>query len=480
MRKIFLWCALFCSLFWFSYAVEDHAFSPDLIDVSVSPLRFEIQWAWWQTLTKTIKVINNSEFPISFTSSIESCTTKDTNGTPDCKIPSIWQDPVTSIALWSSISPSTFSVPANSETNVTLAINVPNNAPPWGHYGAVFFSTGKKQWQIISTVKRIGVLILFTVPGDIVIDNNVSNINISVSGWDGGWWWIGEKSIVDTIKKTVFWVQKELIDGANDIKTIFESEEEINSKKPDIQKETKKDDTKVSFDITFQNDGNTHIKPSGKIEVLDDGKAIPKISKELIKNDSDAIIWEKLVDYIPINDQWWNVLPGSKRDFFQEWRGFPYEIVNEKGEKEIRYRSFSEYYSNQNLSERKILMFWEQVKTRDKTKWLSANIQLKYPGKDGKDEEFNSAREFEIRYKEEYIGKNWFILSILWVLWSLWAWWIRIALRRRKRNDAEFQRLKKKLKEQEKEIDIIEDLVEHIPTKTRKKIIGKRSKKEKE
>jgi hypothetical protein len=58
-------------------------------------------------------------------------------------------------------------------------------------------------------------------------------------------------------------------------------------------------------------------------------------------------------------------------------------------------------------------MFWEQVKTREKTKELSANIQLVYPGKDGKDEEFNSAREFEIRYQEEYIGKNWFVLSIL-------------------------------------------------------------------
>jgi hypothetical protein len=477
MKKIIVFLSIFSFLLSPLYALEDHVQWPDWVDVTVSPTRYELSGWTGQTVTKPIKVINNSDFPVTFTTTVENCRPKDTSWTPDCSINNDFSNPNTQLSSWLSLSESSFTIAANSEKNVTFTVNVPWDASPWSHFWAVFFSTGQKAGQIITTEKRIWVLILFNVDGDTVTEWAVDSINIAVSG--DGWGWASgpkiTKDILWTLKETVFWVKNELVSWAQDIVSNISSDEQEKIKKELALKEKQKNEKlTVDFDVTFVNSGNTHIKPDGKIIILDDGKVIPKVSKELIKNENDAIIWEKIVDYIPINDQWGNVLPDSKRTFEQEWNWFPYEVINEKWEREVRYRNFSEYYSNKNLSERQVLMFWEQVKVREKSKKLTAKIEIWYNGEDDKKEEFNSAREFNVVYNEQYIWYNWFIMLVLGIFWCFFGWWIINALKRRKKEDNEIKRLKKRLKEQEKEIDKIEDLVEDMPvivaaTKRRKK-----------
>jgi len=94
--------------------------------------------------------------------------------------------------------------------------------------------------------------------------------------------------------------------------------------------ENQNSDFNIKFDIPFDNSGNTHIKPLGKIILKDEnGKELKAIGKEVIVNDLGAVIGEKIVDYIPINDTGGNVLPKTKRIFESEWKGFPYKTYDE-------------------------------------------------------------------------------------------------------------------------------------------------------
>lgn len=419
-------------------------------------------------MSKPITVINNSDFPIHLTATPENCRSKDTTGTPDCSIHNNFSNPNRQLSSWLSLSESTFSIPANSERDIIFTINIPENATPWSHFWGIFFSTEKVQWSLITVEKRIGVLILLTVDGDVVIDGNVEDISILISsdgwGWAKGWKRISW-DILSQLKQTVFNTEKEVVSWIKDIvDNIVPPDDNQKIQQEQLIKEKQKNERlQVDFNINFVNTGNTHIKPQWKIVISDNGVVIPKIGQEEIKNENDAIIGERITDYIPINDEWWNALPNSKRTFAQQWSGFPYLILNEKWEREVKYRSFSEYYSNKNLSERQLLMFWEQVKLREKTKKLTAQIEFWYTWQDGKDQEFNSAKDFNITYTEQYIGYNWFVVIVLSFIWFLLFLSILTTLKRRKKEDNEIKRLKKKLKEQERELDKIEDMVEDIP-----------------
>lgn len=62
-------------------------------------------------------------------------------------------------------------------------INTPANAVPGGHYGAVFFnSPDNSDGGTISMNRRIGSLLLVTVPGDIVVAPEFGSILIDSHG----------------------------------------------------------------------------------------------------------------------------------------------------------------------------------------------------------------------------------------------------------------------------------------------------------
>jgi len=62
------------------------------------------------------------------------------------------------------------------------------------------------------------------------------------------------------------------------------------------------EDFQVNLKIPVENNGNTHIKPTGKIYLYDGDEQLKKIGKESILNENGAFMGEKIVDYIPVND----------------------------------------------------------------------------------------------------------------------------------------------------------------------------------
>lgn len=65
----------------------------------------------------------------------------------------------------------------------------------------------------------------------------------------------------------------------------------------------------------------------------------------MIKNDNGAIIGEKIVDYLTINEENGNVLPGLNRIFTMSWNGFAREYVTPTGTIAINYETPGVYYS---------------------------------------------------------------------------------------------------------------------------------------
>jgi hypothetical protein len=50
------------------------------------------------------------------------------------------QDPETYIANWITTDTNSFTIPSEGSQNVNFTINIPANATPGGHYGAVLFN----------------------------------------------------------------------------------------------------------------------------------------------------------------------------------------------------------------------------------------------------------------------------------------------------------------------------------------------------
>jgi len=193
----------------------------------------------------------------------------------------------------------------------------------------------------------------------------------------------------------------------------------------------------IIFEIPFENTWNSHIKPKWSVTLVDeDWNTIKQIWREVIINDNGAVIGDKIVDYIPINDTEGNVLPKTLRVFEWEWKWFPYKKYDESWEQVTTYWTPGEYYTNQNISERQFLNIWERVSQKQENKKITALINVAYTNHEWEEIEFNSAQDFEIQYVKEYIWVNpyviLFFIMILVILLLVWIWFWIIGKRKKK------------------------------------------------
>lgn len=91
---------------------------------------------------------------------------------------------------------------------------------------------------------------------------------------------------------------------------------------------TKQEPFGASIGLPVINKGTIHIVPTGKIKLYKkDGTQLLRIGKEIVKNQAGAIVGERVVDYLTINENEGNVLPGTNRVFTTEWLGFAQESL---------------------------------------------------------------------------------------------------------------------------------------------------------
>jgi hypothetical protein len=154
---------------------------------------------------------------------------------------------------------------------------------------------------------------------------------------------------------------------------------------------------------------------------------------ENILSENWTIIWEKIVDYLPINQELWNVLPNSQRVFHQKWKWFPYESHDDDWKIVIKYWSPSDYYSERSKISVSRIYLWERINTKLEFKKIRADTYLNYTQSDWKLVEFDSSKDFYIKYKYEYIWFNpYFFICLALALLIIWFFWLLLLLRKKK------------------------------------------------
>ena len=437
MRKFKI---LFSILFiFFSYLiVPAHA----NLSLWVSPIKYELEVEKGTTITKTAKLINRTDKSLSIVTGKSDFATDGTTWKPRFIRKSELVHPDQQLSTWINIGTEDFVLGPKQEKEVIFTIDVPSNATPGWHYGAVFFhyqTQEERAGNQVSINVDYGVLILVNVEGEIIKEGEVKDVVIK-STWWSGWWaqkddcplWDMSYSYYDWICVDNPFTKEEVKKKEEKIDEVVENEWEHNqwseenniSNEHFVWEETSRwwkktsweKDFNVQIEIPFENTWNTHIKPTGKIILKDDsGQEFIGVGKEIIKDAQGVIIWEKIVDYLPINDIWWNVLPQSERKFQSEWKWFPYQAYNEKWEIIIKYWSPAEYFTQQNIQAKSLLMFWEREREKSSTKTITADIEFVYQDAEGQDIAYNSAKEFEIEYTEKYIALNYFVIIPGWL-----------------------------------------------------------------
>lgn len=436
MKKIILFFIILIGIF-FNLSVGA------VFNMTVSPVKYEIEAAPWDIVVRSAQIYNYSDEDLYITTSKAEFVSDGNTWQPRI-VPAASS---TSIANWITLHTQDFTIAPNSQKTINFDIIIPDNATPGWHYWAVFFEHDARDlWTSTSKVwvnVDYWVLLLINVEWEVIKDGEFDDVRVS-------WWgnvsfsWPSKKNkdscplwdfsrsnfdgkCVDTPKK-----EKEESIDLSDIWNLLPDED---------------DNLNVTFEIPFENKWNTHIKPIGKIVLKDeDGRQIKSIGKESILNDNGAIIWEKIVDHIPINDVGWNVLPQTKRNFQWEWKWFPYETFDEDGNRIIEYATPSEYYTKKNIPENTVLSFWERVLERKNQKKVTAEIEFAYEDLNWELIEYTSAKEFTIEYVDTYIGPNKYILVwsavVLGILGFFYIFWL---LRKKKCRKCG-KRIKKHLK----------------------------------
>lgn len=213
--------------------------------LQISPALVQLNGEKGKTYTVELKVLNVTGSDLSFTSTVNDFASKDETGAPSILLNEATPSP-TSIETWvSAISP--FTLKAHQTQTIEAAISIPADAEPGGHYGVIRFSgTAPSVTQTgVGLSASAGTLFLVRVAGDIT-----------------------EKLNLITFEAT------SPTDGKPH--SLFEN-------------------GPITFLTRFQNTGNVHVQPSGKITVHD--------------------IFGNPIASLDVNNEKGNILPSSIRRF---------------------------------------------------------------------------------------------------------------------------------------------------------------------
>ncbi|MFZ2256220.1 MAG: hypothetical protein WAW59_00315 [Patescibacteria group bacterium] len=65
-----------------------------------------------------------------------------------------------------------------------------------------------------------------------------------------------------------------------------------------------KDNFSLTMKVPVRNDGNIHIRPTGKVYLFDEnGVQLEKVGKESIVDENGVYMGETITNYLPINDE---------------------------------------------------------------------------------------------------------------------------------------------------------------------------------
>lgn len=454
------------------------------INFTVTPIKYELEMQPGESRTFTASIRNNGVETVTLPTTASDFQANGTDGTPSFVRKSELVFPDQQLSTWISIEEESLTLAPGEEKTTNFTIDVPTTATPGWHYGWVFFKNDNSEestgWNISINVDY-GIIILVNVSGEVIVDVEIEDPIIWGNGkaptidqcpagdtsgsiFDGNCWDGTENPIVwvkENNWTTIPWYVWEDENGNavydlpdncpwgdftpsryDDI--CIDLKYPISNKKDIVNNEENNsgisdDNFEVDFIFPINNKGNTHVKPEWKITLRDEnGNIIKAVGKETVTNENWAVIWEKIVDYIPINDEWGNILPSTKRVFESQWKWFPYKSYDDEWNIIVNYWTPSEYYTNKNKQEAGFLMLWERVSEIRTHKTITAEIEMTWYDENGNPIDFTTAKDFPVQYIEEKVTLNPYIIlallllaTIILMTWFAIRWWI-IGFKKRK------------------------------------------------
>lgn len=147
-------------------------FAQEEAGFAVSPPSFEISGIPGQVIKNTIKIENVSKVPLKIQAKPQNFVAYGEGG----QVALTEEGSTYSISQWLEIKNTSFTVPADSFYLADFTINIPKNAEPGSHYGAVVFSTVPEK-PVNGTgavlAQEIGSLILIKLPGNVFEDAKI-------------------------------------------------------------------------------------------------------------------------------------------------------------------------------------------------------------------------------------------------------------------------------------------------------------------
>ena len=420
------------------------------IDLNVTPIKYEINTQTWATTTHPATLVNN--WPEAFTIYTwkSDFVANGTDGTPRFVRYSelVYSDQ--QLSTWITIDTDSFVIGPGESKTINFTIDVPEDATPGWHYWAVFFKNNASEnstWWNVSINVDYGIIILVNVDGEVITTGEVREPQIIYPNgifFSTGWGWTPRTPANSWEEEPPYErypiddcpfgdLSPSNIDGScistRNLFIPFSWKTPDNPVKDNTAEQ--EEEFEVIFEIPFENTWNTHIKPGGSVTLVDeDGNTLKEIWREVVINENGAVVGENIVDYIPVNDNQWNVLPKTTRVFSGEWKWFPYKEYNDRWDKVIKYWTPGEYYTKKNIEKKQFLQFWERVCEKRDFKKITALINFSYLDQNWEEIEFNSAKEFEIAYVEEYVWINPYVIILLvffLLLFGFFFWFFLLA-----------------------------------------------------
>lgn len=415
------------------------------IDMDVSPIKYEIEWNKWDIIKKIAIIENNSSIDANIHLWKSNFISSDQAWVPKFLDYNDNSFPNQEIASWISINQKDFVLKAHQKKEVEFTINIPSDATPGWHYWAILFKNNNSNnssttvWNSVWLEVNYAVLLILNVWWELISKWTVWNPIITVvnNNWNG---WLSnyippKKDDCPLWDLTISKYDWKCIDAL-----YWREKQEVKMPKKD-------DNFEVKIEIPFKNDWNTHIKPKWKITLVDENWEVIKwIWRESKLNDNWAIIWDEVVDYIPVNDAWWNILPNSERNFDSYWKWFPYKSYDKDWNQVIKYWTPWDYYSKQNVEEWRTLMPWERVSERKVNRKIKAKVDITYKENNDNDVKYNSAKDFNVEYEEKYVWLNpYVVIPASFILFLLFIWFL-IARKNKKKCIKCGKKINKKMK----------------------------------
>lgn len=143
----------------------------DSVTILVSPVRLELLGDPGESIDATVALTNAGRANLRLSGSALDVASVDDAGRP--MFGSSASEPW-AMSPWIKPSPRTLNLKPGESRTVRVRIDIPKNAEPGGHYGAVLYGTDSNAKERTSIVAEVGTLLLLTVSGDIVESGRVS------------------------------------------------------------------------------------------------------------------------------------------------------------------------------------------------------------------------------------------------------------------------------------------------------------------